>query len=75
MLIALFLWRPSPLLIMVALLAWPQLRTALRGGDPQQAAYYLTDAETRLGYGLLYLGLAGFLATMCYELHTELGVG
>lgn len=73
MLVGLFLWRPSPLLILMAILAAPQVMQAIRGfRSPEQQAYYAVDAETRLTYGLLYLGLAAFLAIMCYELHEQL---
>lgn len=73
LLIALFLWRPSPLLVLMAILAAPQVMQALRGfSAPEQQAYYLADAETRTSYAALYLGLAGFLAVMCHELHAQL---
>lgn len=73
LLIALFLWRPSPLLVLMAILAAPQVMQALRGfSAPEQQAYYLADAETRTSYAALYLGLAGFLAIMCHELHAQL---
>jgi hypothetical protein len=45
----------------------------LRGQQTEEEqAYYLASAETRFSYGALYLGLAGFLAIMCHELHEEL---
>lgn len=73
LLIALFLWWPSPLLVLMAILAAPQMMQALRGfSAPEQQAYYLADAETRTSYAALYLGLAGFLAIMCHELHAQL---
>ena len=73
LLVGLFFWRPSPLLILMALLAAPKVMEALRGfNSPEQRAYYLADAETRLTYALLYLGLAAFLAIMCHELHARL---
>ncbi|MFC4820355.1 site-2 protease family protein [Dokdonella ginsengisoli] len=73
LLIALFLWRPSLLLVLMAILAAPQVMQALRGfSAPEQQAYYLADAETRTSYAALYLGLAGFLAVMCHELHAQL---
>lgn len=72
-LVALFFWRPSPLLIFMAILAAPQVMQAIRGfRSPEQQAYYAASAETRLGYGLAYLGLAAFLAIMSYELHEQL---
>ncbi|WP_428380458.1 site-2 protease family protein [Nevskia ramosa] len=76
LLVALFFWRPSPLLILVAVLAWPRLVEAWRGiRTPEAAQYYEVDIETRTSYGLLYLGLAAFLAIMCQELHSELPRG
>lgn len=73
MLVALFFWRPSPLLLLMAILAAPQVMQALRGfNSPGQQAYYAVDAETRVSYGLLYIGLAAFLAIMCHELHAQL---
>ncbi|WP_273455148.1 site-2 protease family protein [Nevskia ramosa] len=76
LLVALFFWRPSPLLILMAVLAWPRLVEAWRGiRTPEAAQYYEVDIETRTSYGLLYLGLAAFLAIMCQELHSELPRG
>lgn len=76
LLVALFFWRPSPLLILMVVLAWPRLVEAWRGiRTPEAAQYYAVDIETRTSYGLLYLGLAAFLAIMCHELHGELPRG
>src|SRR5204863_1598979 len=60
-LIALFFYRPSPLLIIVAILAAPQVWKALRydPSAPENVAYYGVALATRLQYGALYLGLAG----------------
>ena len=76
-LVGLFFSRPSPLLILMALIAAPQAWKAwqaLRGGEQtaEEQAYYVASAETRFSYGVLYLGLAGFLAVMCHQLHEEL---
>lgn len=68
-----FLWRPSPLLILIAVLALPRVWQALRGGDDQPPGYYATPAAVRMEYALLYLGLTGFLGVMAYELHAMLG--
>ncbi len=74
-LIAMFLWRPSPMLIVIALLAVPQLRKAFKYDPslPENAAYYGTSLETKVSYGLCYLGLAAFLAIMSYDVHEMLG--
>lgn len=73
-LVAMFLYRPSPLLVIMALLAFPQVMKAWRGPQsPEEAAYYSNvSAETRLTYGVVYLGLIIFLAVMCHDLHEEL---
>jgi Zn-dependent protease len=70
-LIALFFYRPSPLLIVIALLAAPHLWSLWRGTG-QSRAYYVANAETRLSYAALYLGLAAFLAIMAHDLAEEL---
>lgn len=68
LLVAVFLWRPSPLLILVALLAAPQVWRALKGEPAPQAA----SAGQRFEYALLYLGLTAFLAVMAYDVHAML---
>jgi len=77
-LVALFFWRPSPMLILMALLAAPQLLKAIRyKSDSEEAqTYYAVSAATRFKYGFYYLALAGFLAVMTHDVHEMLrGVG
>jgi len=71
----LFLWRPSPMLVLIAILAAPQLLRAIRfdPAAPENQAYYTVAAGERLSYGLFYLGLAAYLAVMTYEVHEMLG--
>ena len=73
-LILLFLYRPSPLLILMAFLAAPQLIKAWNYDPkaPENQAYYSINLEQRLTYGLFYIGLAAFLAIMSHELHQAL---
>jgi len=70
-LVALFVWRPSPLLILIALLALPAAWRNLRGGDatPELAPAPLA---TRVAYGLFYLGLTAALAILTSTVHTRL---
>lgn len=76
LLVALFFYSPSPLLILMALLALPNVLKAWRGvSTPEAQAYYSVPAETRVSYAALYLGLAAFLAIMCEQLHAELPRG
>lgn len=71
----LFLWRPSPLLVLMAVLAAPQLVKAWKFDPalPENASYYATTAETRLTYAMSYIGLLGFLAVMAHDTHEMLG--
>lgn len=77
LLAALFFYHPSPMLILIAVLAYPQLKIAwdhFRHGNPDEtSAYYSTPLNTRVNYGVLYLGMIVFLSMMTYSLHTELG--
>lgn len=74
-LVGLFLWRPSPLLVLMAVLAAPQLVKAWKFDPalPENAAYYATTAETRATYAMSYIGLLGFLAVMAHDTHEMLG--
>ena len=74
MLAALFFWRPSPMLILMALLAAPQVVKAFRHNpdDPETRRYYTVALGKRIQYAAWYLGLAAFLAIMTYELHETL---
>ena len=71
LLIGLFLWHPSPMYLLIALLAWPSFWSALKGGA-HDGAYYQVSAQTRLNYGLAYFGLVIYLGAMSYSLHQEL---
>jgi Zn-dependent protease len=73
-LVGLFLWRPSPMLILMAVLAAPHVWRALHFDPeaPENAAYYSVRAEKRVEYALYYLLLAGFLAVMSFEVHEML---
>lgn len=74
LLAAMFLYRPSPMLIMIAILAYPQLKRAFAkdGEAGMPAGYYDVPTTTRINYGVLYLGLVAFLALMSYQLHEQL---
>lgn len=73
-LVALFFYRPSPMLVLVGLLAAPQVLRAWKYDPkaPENVAYYATSLETKLTYGLLYVALAGFTAVMSYDVHEML---
>jgi Zn-dependent protease len=73
-LVALFLYRPSPLLILMALIAAPQVWKAIKfdPAAPENAAYYSVPAAKRWEYAVWYIGLAGFLAVMTHDVHVAL---
>lgn len=73
-LLALMLYRPSPMLIVVALLAAPQVLKAWRYDPkaPENLAYYGVALQTKLEYGGAYLVLAALLAIMTYDVHEML---
>lgn len=74
-LIAAFLYKPSPLLVFMAVLAVPQILSVWRHNpaiEPEQAAYYSVSLEHRIQYAVYYIGLAVFLAVMSNDVHEML---
>ncbi len=71
LLVGLFMWRPSPMLILIGLMAIPSVLQAWRynPNDPAHAAYRDVPHAVRYEYGVMYLGLTAFLAIMSYEAH------
>jgi len=71
MLAAMFFWRPNPLLLIIGLLAAPQLIKAWKYDPkaPENQAYYAIGARQRFEYVALYLGLAAYLAYMAHATH------
>jgi Zn-dependent protease len=74
-LVGLFVWRPSPMLILMALLAAPQVIKAWKFNPnaPENQQYYQATPAQRLEYGCYYLGLTAFLALMTHDVHEMLG--
>lgn len=71
-LVGLFFWIPSPMLILIAVLALPQLWKAFQERSIAEAAYYRAAPEVRLEYAVQYLALAGLLAIMAFVAHGAL---
>jgi Zn-dependent protease len=72
MLVALYFWRPSPLLIIVAILALPKAWAAMRGTVPVQPGSQLADNGFKARYAAEYLGLVCFLTLIAFEVHSQL---
>lgn len=73
-LIAIFFWRPSPMLILIAILAAPQVWKAItyRSDSEEARTYYAVSPAVRLEYASYYLGLLLFLAVMAHDVHAML---
>lgn len=71
-LIALFFWNHSPMLLLIAIFATPHLWSAFKHRHEPDTAYYQTSPTVRWQYGLQYLALVAFLAMLSYETHEKL---
>jgi Zn-dependent protease len=74
-LVAMTFYNPSPIFIIIALLALPSMWKVWREGTDANARYYDVPLEVRSQYALVYLALLAFLGLMTYELHQELPRG
>ena len=72
LLVALFFYRPSPMLVLVGILAVPQAWRAWKNRSEEHARLALADPSARWGYGLFYLGLTVSLAVLSFEAHLQL---
>jgi Zn-dependent protease len=72
-LVALFFYWPSPLLVLIAVLAVGHVWSLFKNRNAEEHQRYHDAAwSVRIGYGAAYLTLAGFLALMAFELHASL---
>ncbi|SAI54145.1 Zn-dependent proteases [Bordetella ansorpii] len=74
-LVGLFFWSPSPILILVAILALPNAIKAFKYDPdlPENQAYYgATTLESKLTYGCAYLALVALLAILSHDVHEML---
>jgi Zn-dependent protease len=72
LLVALYLWRPNPLLIIVTILALPKAWSALRGKVPVRHESELASNSLKARFAAEYLGLVCFLTLMAFEVHSQL---
>jgi Zn-dependent protease len=75
-LIGLFTWHPSPMLLLIAVLALPHLRSTLQAenNNDSQRSYYNTSLSIRATYTAWYLGLTIFLGLMVFSLYESLSL-
>jgi Zn-dependent protease len=71
LMLAMMFYSPSPLLILIVILALPALKQAWHFDpkSPENLAYYSAQASVKAEYGAFYLGLAAFLAVMTDATH------
>lgn len=74
-LIGWFFLHPSPILILIAILAAPQLWQLWKSRHAPDKPYYAASLNDRMVYALWYLGLLLFLATMSYQVYRMLSPG
>lgn len=74
---ALFYFRPSPMLLIVAVMAAPQVWKAItfKADSPEAAAYYGVPARVKWEYAGYYIALLAFLAVMTHDVHDMLQRG
>jgi Zn-dependent protease len=74
-LVAIYLLHPNPVLLLVGILAIPQVLKAWHydAKAPENQAYYGVSTETKVTYGGAYLALVAFLAVMTQDVHEMLG--
>jgi Zn-dependent protease len=72
LLVALYAWRPNPLLIIVMILALPNAWAAIRGKVPVPVNPELAGIGLRARFAAEYLGLVCFLTLMAFEVHSQL---
>lgn len=73
-LIGLFIYNSNPMMILMVILAVPQLMKAWKYDPqaPENIAYYSVSTATKLNYGAYYLGLLCYLAIMAHDTHEML---
>lgn len=71
-LVGLFFWRPSPMLILIAIMAAPRVLATFKGQGSEPPGYFEARSGTRLQYSFDYIALLLFLALMSYETHEAL---
>jgi Zn-dependent protease len=71
-LVGLFIWIQSPLLLLIAIVAIPQAWSALRDRKLMDSKYYRAPAKVRFKYAFQYFVLAAILSVMAFEVHEAL---
>ncbi len=72
---AIFFMNPSPMLLLIAIIAAPQMWAAWKydPSAPENAKYYGVSTKVKIEYAFYYLVLVAFLAVMTHDVHEMLG--
>jgi Zn-dependent protease len=73
LLIGLFIWHPSPMIIVIGLMALPQVWSVLQNKSLTQSAYYRVTTSVRVSYSAQYLLLVIALLVLSFDIHERLG--
>ena len=71
-LIGTFIWYPSPMLLILAILFIPKVIETLKNKDIDKAAYYVADRSTRISYAFQYLSLVLILSVTVFVIHEQM---
>lgn len=71
---ALFFVRPSPMLLLMAVLAAPSVWKAIKykSDSPEAQTYYAVSSAVKWEYATFYIALTAFLAVMSHDVHETL---
>ncbi len=72
MLVAVFFWQPSPIIVLIAVFAIPQIWSVFVRRKLPSPDYYRVPARVRIGYAIDYTLLVGFLLVLSIQAHDAL---
>jgi Zn-dependent protease len=73
-LLILFYFNQSPILLVIAILALPNLWNAYKNRNEPESDYYKSSLRLRTQYGVQYISLIIFLTILSLETHTKLNL-
>jgi Zn-dependent protease len=72
LLICLFIWHPSPMIVAIGVMALPQLWSVITNKGFADSAYFQVKKSVRISYSLQYLLLVSALLIFSFEVHERL---
>lgn len=71
-LLTIFYFNPSPMLLIIAILAIPRIWEAFQNRDNIKSDYFSSNQQVKIQYGFYYISLIVFLSILSYETHNKL---